>query len=101
PLRASTATIELVTPTGAALLAALARFEQPAIQVDRIGYGFGQKTLPWPNVIRLWIGEGQEATADGGLETDQIVVIEANLDDDTPEIVGATLEALMRAGAFD
>jgi pyridinium-3,5-bisthiocarboxylic acid mononucleotide nickel chelatase len=47
---------ELVTPTGAALLATLARFEMPAIAIERIGYGFGQKRLIWPNCLRACIG---------------------------------------------
>lgn len=48
---------ELVTPTGAALLAELATFEQPPLRVRRVGYGFGSKELPWTNMLRVWIGE--------------------------------------------
>ncbi|MGB5047343.1 MAG: LarC family nickel insertion protein, partial [Caldilineaceae bacterium] len=48
---------ELVTPTGAALLAELADFSQPRMTLQRIGYGAGRKDFPWPNVARLWIGE--------------------------------------------
>jgi uncharacterized protein (TIGR00299 family) protein len=48
---------ELVTPTGAALLTTLATFERPAMRVSRVGYGFGTKTFPWPNMVRVWIGE--------------------------------------------
>jgi uncharacterized protein (TIGR00299 family) protein len=45
---------ELVTPTGAAVLATLARFERPAaMTVSRVGYGFGQRQLPWANCLRL------------------------------------------------
>jgi uncharacterized protein (TIGR00299 family) protein len=47
---------ELVTPTGAAILATLARFEMPAISIEQIGYGFGQKQLIWPNCLRLCVG---------------------------------------------
>lgn len=47
---------ELVTPTGAAVLATLATFEMPAIAISQIGYGFGQKQLPWPNCLRVMIG---------------------------------------------
>ena len=99
PLRASPATTELVTPTGAALLASLARFEQPELRLERVGYGFGQKTLPWANVLRLWIGEIDEA--DDSDSEDTIEVIEANLDDELPEILGATIETLLTAGALD
>jgi hypothetical protein len=48
---------ELVTPTGAALLTTLAVFERPAMRVQQVGYGFGTKTFPWPNMVRVWIGE--------------------------------------------
>ncbi len=62
---------ELVTPTGAAILATVARFETPAIAIEQIGYGFGQKKVVWPNCIRACIGheygrigsEKQEAKA--------------------------------------
>jgi uncharacterized protein (TIGR00299 family) protein len=48
---------ELVTPTGAAILATLAHFGLPAIAIEQVGYGFGQKRLPWPNCLRTCIGE--------------------------------------------
>jgi pyridinium-3,5-bisthiocarboxylic acid mononucleotide nickel chelatase len=103
PLRPSPATTELATPTGAALLATLATFSQPAMRVSRVGYGFGQKVMPWANVVRLWLGEVDDTPAAGelGLETDTVIVIEANLDDDLPEIVGAAMETLFAAGALD
>jgi uncharacterized protein (TIGR00299 family) protein len=104
PIRPSPATTELATPTGAALLAALAEFRQPALRLARVGYGFGQKVLPWPNVVRLWVGESDEPTQqprNDGLETDVVDLIEANLDDDLPEILGATMETLLAAGALD
>ncbi len=48
---------ELVTPTGAAILATLASFKTPAIAIDQVGYGFGKKHLIWPNCLRACIGE--------------------------------------------
>jgi len=48
---------EMVTPTGAALLTTLATFTRPAMVVRRVGYGFGSREFPWPNVVRVWIGE--------------------------------------------
>jgi len=57
PIAPSDACGELVTPTGAAILSVLARFEQPAMRVQRVGYGFGSKEFPWPNAVRAWIGE--------------------------------------------
>jgi uncharacterized protein (TIGR00299 family) protein len=47
---------ELVTPTGAAILATFAHFELPAIAIEQVGYGFGQKRLLWPNCLRACIG---------------------------------------------
>ncbi|GAC1394597.1 MAG: hypothetical protein NVS4B11_19420 [Ktedonobacteraceae bacterium] len=47
---------ELVTPTGAAILATVARFETPAITIEQVGYGFGQKKIAWPNCVRACIG---------------------------------------------
>ena len=52
---------ELVTPTGAALLATLATFRQPAMRVQAVGYGFGTKEFDWPNAVRVWIGEEMAA----------------------------------------
>jgi len=48
---------ELLTPTGAALLTTLATFGQPAMAVGQVGYGFGQRELPWANMLRIWFGE--------------------------------------------
>ncbi|MBM3187775.1 MAG: LarC family nickel insertion protein [Chloroflexi bacterium] len=61
PILPSRADGELVTPTGAALLSTLATFEQPAMIVRQVGYGFGSKRFAWPNVVRVWIGEPYEA----------------------------------------
>ncbi|HHX42826.1 MAG TPA: nickel pincer cofactor biosynthesis protein LarC [Chloroflexi bacterium] len=57
PIAPSDAKGELVTPTGAALLSALACFQQPAMRVRRVGYGFGTREFPWPNAVRVWLGE--------------------------------------------
>ncbi len=51
---------ELVTPTGAAILATVARFETPAIAIEQVGYGFGQKKIAWPNCVRACIGHEYE-----------------------------------------
>src|SRR5579875_1849200 len=47
---------ELVTPTGAAILATLARFETPPMVIEQVGYGFGKKIQPWPNCLRACLG---------------------------------------------
>src|SRR5688572_3569246 len=57
PTRPAPVLGELVTPTGAAILAELATFEQPTMRVRRVGYGYGTKELPWPNAVRVWLGE--------------------------------------------
>lgn len=89
---------EIVTPTGAALLAHLALFERPAMRILRVGYGFGTKAFPWANAVRVWIGEGALTTYPAH---DQVTVIECNLDDVTGETLGYTMERLFEAGALD
>ncbi len=87
---------ELTTPTGAALLTVLARPGQPpAAAIERIGYGFGTREPAWPNAVRLWLG------AATSLEHDQVVQIETNLDDASPEELGFAMQLLLEAGALD
>ena len=90
---------ELLTPTGAALLTTLARPGRPSIAPDRVGYGFGQRELPWPNALRLYVGEGvalPTMDAEGGE-----VVLEANIDDLDPRAYELLSERLFAAGALD
>lgn len=64
---------ELVTPTGAAILATLARFKTPAIAIERVGYGFGKKHIIWPNCLRACIGEAYGyARSDDDSELDNV-----------------------------
>jgi uncharacterized protein (TIGR00299 family) protein len=84
---------EWVTPTGAALLAEFATFEQPSITLRRVGIGAGQRDSEWPNVARLWIGDAETA---GGF-----VQIETNIDDMNPQLFGAVTDRLFTAGARD
>ncbi len=93
PTRPAPGPGELVTPTGAALLAEFATFTQPRMQLQRIGQGTGQKDFAWPNVARLWLGE----PTDGG----QLVQIETNIDDMNPELYAAVSQKLFAAGALD
>lgn len=86
-------TRELVTPTGAAILAAGARFERPAMSLRSIGYGIGSRDTPG-NALAVWIGEKVE-TATG------VTLIETNIDDMAPNLVAALCEDLMEAGALD
>jgi pyridinium-3,5-bisthiocarboxylic acid mononucleotide nickel chelatase len=95
---------ELVTPTGAAVVATLARFERPTMRVVATGYGFGSRALAWANCLRLLIGEAPATTPARALdefERDQIVVIESNIDNMTAEALGWLMERLLEAGALD
>lgn len=99
PLAESSVNCELTTPTGAAILATLAESfgPLPAMTVERIGYGAGQRDLEeQPNLLRLLVGSANEA-----LGADQIWVLETNLDDTTGEIIGYATSKLLEAGALD
>jgi len=91
---------ELVTPTGAAILATLARFETPAITIERVGNGFGQKKLPWPNCLRLCLGQAAVG-GDEEPDVDWVTVIESNIDNMSGELLGGLMERLLAAGALD
>jgi uncharacterized protein (TIGR00299 family) protein len=89
---------ELLTPTGAAILTTLGRFTRPSFVPSAVGYGFGRMELPWPNALRVWIGETageSDGTADGE------VLIETNIDDMNPQFFAPLLDALFAAGALD
>lgn len=93
---------ELVTPTGAAIVATLCNAfgPQPAMSVSAIGYGAGSIDLEGqPNVVRIMIGEAAEKVVPGFDE--EISVIEANLDDMNPQIYGYFSEKALAAGALD
>jgi len=93
---------ELVTPTGAAIVATLCDTfgPQPSMSVSAIGYGAGSADLEGqPNVVRIMIGESAEKVVAGFDE--EIAVIEANLDDMNPQIYGYFLEKALAAGALD
>jgi uncharacterized protein (TIGR00299 family) protein len=91
----SAAEVELVTPTGAAILATLATFEKPNLVVTGVGVGAGKRDLPWPNIFRLILGESTP-------EADYpMVLIETNIDDMNPQIFGNVMNHLFAAGAMD
>lgn len=103
PVYSSGLNVELVTPTGAAIVRTLAtRFGSfPEMQVQTTGYGAGTRDFPGqPNVVRLTIGESISRLA-AKTGQDSIVVLEANLDDLSPQVVGYTLERLLEEGALD
>ncbi|HEY7909750.1 MAG TPA: nickel pincer cofactor biosynthesis protein LarC [Thermomicrobiales bacterium] len=108
---------ETVTPTGAAIVTALAEgFEQPSMTVEAVGYGFGTRRMPWPNCLRIWVGTTVPARQDDppfaasepaqrGERNDETsdveVLLAANIDDMTPEALAYALERLFAAGALD
>jgi uncharacterized protein (TIGR00299 family) protein len=102
---------ELTTPTGAAIVAALATDfgPLPSMTVERIGYGAGQMDLPHPNLLRILIGEAvtrqsaldREINAETRPHAETIAVLETNLDDVDGMTLGHALDELWRAGALD
>src|SRR6202140_12582 len=93
---------ELVTPTGAAIVATLCDSfgPQPPMTVSAIGYGAGTADLEGqPNVLRIMIGETADKVSSASDE--EISIIEANLDDMNPQIYGYVLEKALLAGALD
>jgi len=93
---------ELVTPTGAAIVATLctAFGSQPSMTVSSIGYGAATSDLEGqPNVLRLMVGESEPKGVHGADET--ICVLEANLDDLNPQIFGYFLDRALATGALD
>ena len=103
PLRATSIKAELTTPTGAAILACIVDewIDSPAMTIEHIGHGAGQRTLvEQPNILRLFVG-----TATGSLtpdvQTDRVWLLETNLDDVSGEVIGYCYEQLLAAGALD
>ena len=90
---------ELVTPTGAALVRALEPVfgAQPAMRVERIGYGAGSRNPKgFPNALRISVGESEEDTKAG-----TVTVLETALDDLSPQVLAWVAESALAAGAMD
>jgi len=95
---------ELVTPTGAAIVSVLAsRFSQfPAMKTEKIGYGAGTRNFKnSPNVLRLTVGETAAAQHEPAFPVEEITVLEANVDDMTPQVFGYVMEQALQNGALD
>lgn len=92
-------TRELITPTGAALLATWADSfgPMPPMTIARVGYGAGLSDLDWPNVLRVVVGEGSERAAPI-IATE---LLETNVDDMSPELIPYVIERTLNAGALD
>jgi hypothetical protein len=99
PIYAAGPETELTTPTGAALLATLSRGfgAPPPMTVRAQGFGAGDKEFPMQaNLLRVLIGDRTQAS-----ESTTVSVLEANIDDSTPQVLGYAMERLFEAGALD
>ena len=99
---------EMVTTTGAAILTSLVEKPgvRPAFAAERIGYGAGRSDFAVPNVVRASLGHdfgggAAPAEVNGGVATDEVSVLEANVDDMQPQHFELALERVLAAGAFD
>ena len=101
PVVGSDLDMELVTPTGAALLSSLAESfgPIPAMTLTAVGYGAGSRDLPIPNVLRILIGDLQMRS--GHLVVETLVKLETNVDDLNPEIYDHVMARLFKGGALD
>ncbi len=90
---------ELVTPTGMGLIKCLAQDfgAMPAMIIDRVGYGMGKRDTGRLNALRVVLGRLQERN----WLMEELMMLETNLDDMSPEVLGYTFERLMEAGALD
>ena len=99
PVYARGPTVELTTPTGAAIVSTLATAfgPMPPMRISTTGYGAGDKDFPeHANVLRILTGETTRAA-----EATEVAVLEANIDDSSPQVLGYAMERLLEAGALD
>ena len=99
PVYSSGVQSELVTPTGALLVTSYATSfgPVPAMTIDRVGYGAGDRDLPGtPNVLRVLVGEAADQP-----QTERVVVLQSEIDDMSPQLFGLVMERLYAAGALD
>ncbi|HKM86410.1 MAG TPA: nickel pincer cofactor biosynthesis protein LarC [Terriglobales bacterium] len=106
PVYSSGPQVELVTPTGAAIVKTLSgRFAPfPAMKIEKSGYGAGTRDFPeHPNLLRLTIGESTAdiTNASPSKSNERITVLEANLDDLSPQVLAYAMERLLAEGALD
>lgn len=105
---------ELTTPTGAAILAALATFRRPSLRLRAIGYGFGARRTERPNALRVWLGDMDDEADDDdqrrrdrtpaehvGSDVSSPVLLETNIDDQPAEQIAYVTDRLREAGALD
>jgi uncharacterized protein (TIGR00299 family) protein len=105
PIRPSRIEAELTTPTGATILATVVEewIDTPAMTIETIGHGAGTMDFEeQPNLLRIFVGTSAlPGSTSIGLQADTIWVLETNLDDISPEIVGHCFDLLFAAGALD
>lgn len=105
PLYSRGVPVELVTPTGAAILATTVEGygEMPRMRLASAGYGAGTHRLDFPDVLRVMIGEDEEEAARGRAPAAESaeLVLETNVDDLSPELASYVVERLLEAGAQD
>ena len=106
PVYGTEITNELVTPTGAAIIASLAESfgPLPAMNVKKTGYGAGHRELQdRPNLLRIITGTplGPKMDSTDRLQTDQILILETCIDDMNPELFGFLMERIFEDGALD
>ena len=101
PVFSSGPQVELVTPTGAAIVKTLVTHfgSIPAMKIEKAGYGAGSRDFPdHPNLLRFTIGE---TAATLSAPSDTVTVLEASLDDLSPQVLAYAMEQLLEAGALD
>jgi pyridinium-3,5-bisthiocarboxylic acid mononucleotide nickel chelatase len=103
PLIPGTPGVEQVTPTAAALLTTVARFETPAMRLRAVGHGAGARDDPRrPNLVRCWVGEALAPAAEAApVFDDPCVELRTNLDDAVPAVVADLAARVLSAGALD
>ena len=109
PVYSTEITGELVTPTGAAIVSTLCEEfgPLPPMRVGRTGYGAGSRDYPrFPNVLRVMVGEAEETASGGGDSAgggfdERLLMVETNVDDATPQLLGHLMEKVFEAGALD
>ena len=102
PIATSNIDAELTTPTGAAILKACASSfgPLPEMTIDAVGYGAGNRDLDeQANVLRVMLGKSNDSLS--GVQSDQVVVLETNIDDATPQQLADCADRLLAAGALD
>ncbi|GAB4298363.1 MAG: hypothetical protein Fur0025_36750 [Oscillatoriaceae cyanobacterium] len=94
---------ELCTPTGVAIVAALATSfgPPPPMSLAKVGLGAGSRDLAIPNILRLWLGEAEAMSVPEPANIETVMVLETQIDDATPQAISYTSEALLAAGALD